>query len=429
VSNEEFAAAGPPQDLRRVTLHYRQNSFSFDYTALEFRAPQKIRYAYRLEGFDPDWVQAGSRRLAAYTNLDPAVYRFRVKATNRDGRWIEEGVDVRIELPPPFWRTTWFQIVAAIAFIALSNLLVFGARKGYRLVVYWRKNRFISHFRILEKLGRGGMGTVYRVSDLNSNKVFALKIMNEELVAADSDRQRFIEESFICEHLDHPNVIRVHEKGEVGNTLYYTMEYFEGKTLQEILQKGRPDALMAVLLTRVLFEIFHDIHSRGVIHRDVKPGNIMLGRAADFSRTGAGRVTARSLRTNVKILDFGLARFLDSRTLTQTGSFVGSLQYMAPELMRGIRSRTPECDFYSLGVILYEMLTGQLPYAGQEFWEIVFAIVRAEIPAPDSIRPEIPAALSSFVLELIQPDPAKRLTDYDRIVAGLDACLAPENPA
>ena len=273
------------------------------------------------------------------------------------------------------------------------------------------------------------MGTVYRVSDLNTNRVVALKVMNEELVAGESDRQRFIEESFICEHLDHLNVIRVFEKGEVGNTLYYTMEYFEGKTLQEILQKVRPAVPVALLLARVLFEIFHDIHGRGVIHRDVKPGNIMLGKAADFSRTGGGRVTARSLRSNVKILDFGLARFLDSRTLTQTGSFVGSLQYMAPELMKGVRGRAPECDFYSLGVILYEMLTGRLPYAGQEFWEIVFAIARAEIPSPVSLDPAIPQALSDHVMNLIQADPARRLVDYERIAAGLDEFLTPENLA
>ena len=429
VFNEEYTAAGPPAGLRALTLNHRQNSLSFEYTALEFRAPQKIRYAYRLEGFDPGWIQAGTRRLAAYTNLDPGTYLFRIRAANADLRWQERETALRIEIPPPFWRRGWFLALAVLAFIGLSNLLVFGARKGYRLVVYWRKSRFISHFRIMEKLGRGGMGTVYRVADLNTNKVFALKVMNEELVAADSDRQRFIEESFICEHLDHPNVIRVFEKGEVGNTLYYTMEYFDGRTLQEILQKGHPAVPVALLLARVLFEIFHDIHGRGVIHRDVKPGNIMLGKAADFSRTGGGRVTARSLRANVKILDFGLARFLDSRTLTQTGSFVGSLQYMAPELMKGTRGRTPECDFYSLGVILYEMLAGRLPYAGQEFWEIVFAIARAEIPAPDALNPEISPAVSAFVLELVRPDPARRLTDYERIIAGLDAFLTPEQPA
>ena len=156
-------------------------------------------------------------------------------------------------------------------------------------MVYWRKSRFISHFRILEKLGRGGMGTVYRVADLNTTKVFALKVMNEELVAAESDRQRFIEESFICEHLDHPNVIRVFEKGEVGNTLYYTMEYFEGKTLQEILQKGRPAVPMAVAAGPGAVRDLPRHPRPGVIHRDVKPGNIMLGKAADFSgRRAAG---------------------------------------------------------------------------------------------------------------------------------------------
>jgi ligand-binding sensor domain-containing protein len=429
VFNEDYTAGGPPADLRALTLGHRQNSIAFEYTALEFRAPQKILYAYRLDGFDSDWIQAGTRRLAAYTNLDPGAYRFRIKAANAGGRWKERETSVRIEIPPPFWQTTWFRVLGVVLFIGLSNLLVVGARKGYGLVLYWRKSRFISHFRILEKLGRGGMGTVYKVADLNSNQVFALKVMNEELVAAESDRQRFIEESFICEQLDHPNVIRVYEKGEVGNTLYYTMEYFEGKTLQEIMQKGHPTPPVAVLLTKVLFEIFHDIHGRGVIHRDVKPGNIMLGKSADFSRTGGGRITGGSLRANVKILDFGLARFLDSRTLTQTGSFVGSLQYMAPEMMKGVRGRTPECDYYSLGVILYEMLTGRLPYAGQEFWEIVFAIVRAEVPEPATIRPEIPPALSTFVLELIQADPARRLTDYDRIVAGLEEFLSADQPA
>lgn len=421
VLNRDFPAGQAPADLHRLTVSHRQNSLSFEYTALEYRAPEKIRYAYRLENFDAGWVQAGSRRMAAYTNLDPGTYRFQVKAANSDGRWGRAGIDLRIEIPPPFWQTTWFRVLGLLAFIGLSNLLVFGARKGYRMAVYWRRSRFISHFRVMQKIGRGGMGTVYKVKDLNSGRTYALKVMNEELVAAASDRQRFVEESFICETLDHPNVVRVYEKGEVDNSLYYTMEYFDGQSIQELLQKSRPDVRTAVLLTRVLFDILHDIHQRGVIHRDIKPGNIMLARTVDFVHRSDAFTSPDVLRPAIRILDFGLARFLDSRTLTQTGSFVGSLQYMPPEFLRGARGRSPACDYYSLGVILYEMLTGRLPYAGTEICEMIFAMAGGSFPAPREIVPEVPPALSDFTVRLIHPDEARRVSDYEEIRTALAA--------
>ena len=420
VANVDHPVADALAGLRELTLDHRQNSLSFEFTALEYRAPERIRYAYRLHGFDADWVPAGERRLAAYTNLDPGDYRFRVRAAGPDGRWGTPGVNLGIRIPPPFWQTMWFRVLAILCFIGLSNLLVLGVRTGYRLALEWRKNRFISHFRVIHKIARGGMGTVFKVKDLNSGRTFALKIMNENLMAVDAERKRFLEESFICETLDHPNVIQVFEKGEVENTLYYTMEYFDGQTLQDLLRKSRPAVAAALELSRTLFEILHEIHERGVIHRDLKPGNIMLAKHLNLERPSFPGGSSEGLRAGIRILDFGLARLAHSQTLTQTGALIGSLHYMPPEYLRGARGRSPACDHYSLGVILYEMLTGRLPYAGDELWETVFAIAGGKYPAPAEIRPEVSPALSDFVVRLIRADANQRLSDYQDIMAGFD---------
>jgi len=421
VANVDRPVAGALAGLRELTLDYRHKSLSFEFTTLDFRAPERIRYSYRLRDFDKDWVPAGERRLAAYTNLDPGEYRFQARAAGPHGRWATPGVNLLVRIPPPFWQTAWFRVVAVLCFIGLSNLLVVAVRKGYRMAAQWRKSRFISHYRVLHKVGQGGMGTVYRVKDLSSGRTCALKIMNENLMAVEADRKRFLEESFICETLGHPNVIQVFEKGEVETTLYSTMEDYDGQTLQELLRKSRPTVTAALQLSRTLFEILHEIHERGVIHRDLKPGNIMLAKHLELDRTPLPGGSSDGLRAGIRILDFGLARFTYSQTLTQTGAIVGSLHYMPPEYLRGTRGRSPACDHYSLGVILYEMLTGRLPYAGNELWETVFAIAGGNYPSPAEIRPEVPPALSDFVVRLIRADADQRLSDYQEIMAGFEA--------
>jgi hypothetical protein len=217
---------------------------------LNYLAPEKNQYAYRMEGFDKGWIHAGHRRYAAFTNLDPGEYVFRVRASNNDGVWNMAGLAVRVVIDPPFWQTGWFRVLALVTFVALSNVLFFLLKKTTSLLVLWRKTHFISHYRILKKLGRGGMGTVYKVQDLTTKQIYALKVLNEEVLEDDDAKQRFIEESSIGERIDHACVIRIMEKGEIEGNLYFTMDFYDGRTLREILAGHRLGVRASLLLVQ-----------------------------------------------------------------------------------------------------------------------------------------------------------------------------------
>lgn len=418
--NKEFDLGRRVSEVREVRLDYTQNFFSFEFAALNFLAPEKNQYAYRMEGFDKGWVQTGNRRYAAFTNLDPGEYVFRVRASNNDGGWNMSGLAVRVVIEPPFWKTGWFRVLVLVTFVVLSNMLFFLLKKTTTLIVHWRKTHFISHYRILRKLGRGGMGTVYKVQDITTKQICALKVLNEEILEDAEAKQRFIEESSICERIDHPCVIRILEKGEIEGNLYFTMDYYDGRTLREILAGQRLGVRASLQLVRSLFEIMHEIHQQGVIHRDIKPGNIMIGRKIDPARLADGQLDAALLRENVRILDFGIARMIDTKTRTQTGMFVGSLYYMPPEYLNGKKARDFRGDYYALGAILYEMLTGRTPYQGDDFAGLLSAIVRTRPAPPAELAAGVPAAVSDFALRLIEADQSSRLSEYHQIMEGLD---------
>jgi ligand-binding sensor domain-containing protein/tRNA A-37 threonylcarbamoyl transferase component Bud32 len=424
--NKEYDLGRKASEVQEIHLDYRQNFFSFEFAALNYLAPEKNQYAYRMEGFDKGWIQAGNRRYAAFTNLDPGEYVFRVRASNSDGVWNMNGLAVRVVVAPPFWQTGWFRVLALVMLVVMSNLLFFLLKKTTTLIVYWRKTHYISHYRILKKLGRGGMGTVYKVQDLTTKQIYALKVLNEEVLEDESAKQRFIEESSIGERIDHPCVIRIIEKGEIEGNLYFTMDYYDGQTLREILAGHRLGVQASLRLVRTLFEILHEIHQQGVIHRDIKPGNIMIGCRIDPSRLAGGQVDAASLRENLRILDFGIARMIDTKTRTQTGMFVGSLYYMPPEYLNGKKARDFRGDHYALGAILYELLTGRTPYQGEDFAGLLSSIVHTR-PAPPADLAGVSPAVSDFTLRLIDADESSRLSDYDRIMGELDLLLGPRS--
>ncbi len=421
--NNEFDLGQKVSEVREIHLDYSQNFFSFEFAALNYLAPEKNRYAYRMEGFDKGWVQAGNRRYAAFTNLDPGEYVFRVRAANNDGVWNMDGLAVRVIIEPPFWQTGWFRVLALIAFVVLSNVLFLLLKKTTTLVVHWRKTHFISHYRILKKLGRGGMGTVYKVQDITTKQVYALKVLNEEVLEDADAKQRFIEESSICERIDHPCVIRIMEKGEIEGNLYFTMDFYDGRTLREILAERRLGVGASLQLVRTLFGIMHEIHRQGVIHRDIKPGNIMIGRRIDPARLAEGRADAATLRENIRILDFGIARMIDTKTRTQTGMFVGSLYYMPPEYLNGKKARDFRGDYYALGAILYELLTGRTPYRGEDFAGLLSAIVHTRPAPPAELAAGVPAAVSDFALRLVEADESVRLSEYGRIMEEMDRLI------
>ena len=233
--------------------------------------------------------------------------------------------------------------------------------------------RTISHYKILEKLGQGGMGVVYKAEDISLERTVALKFLPPHLVSAAEAEERFIHEAKAASALDHNNICNIHEIGKTddGQT-FIAMAYYEGETLREKIEREPLKLEEAVDIAVQVAQGLAQAHEKGIVHRDIKPANIFL--------TDDGLV---------KILDFGLAKLAGNTKLTKDGSTLGTVAYMSPEQTRGdfVDFHT---DIWSLGVVLYEMLTGQLPFRGDYEQAIMYAILNSEPEPAETIRKELP---------------------------------------
>jgi len=266
----------------------------------------------------------------------------------------------------------------------------------------------LGRYRILGELGRGAMGVVYRAEDPLLSRTVAIKTIS--MVADAEERaeyeKRFYQEAKAAGGLSHPNVVTIYDIGHAGDVVYMAMEYVEGTELRALLQRGRLDAAAAVDIAAQVAEGLAYAHARGIVHRDVKPANIMV------SREGAA-----------KIMDFGIARMRASDVKTQTGMLLGSPKYMAPEQLRG-GPLDPRCDIFSLGVVLYEALTGTPPFAGADLSQIMYQIVHAEPPPPGALNSRVPPLLDLIVAKALAKDPAARYPDARALAADLRSCQA-----
>ncbi len=237
----------------------------------------------------------------------------------------------------------------------------------------------ISHYKILEKLGAGGMGVVYRARDLKLDRDVALKFLPAHLSVDEKEKKRFIHEAKSVSSLDHPNICTVHEIDETGEgQLFIAMACYEGETLKEKLERGSLDIEEALDIAMQTAQGLLKAHEKGIIHRDLKPANIFI--------------TQDHI---VKILDFGLAKLRGGTKLTTTGSTMGTVSYMSPEQARGeeVDERT---DIWSFGVVLYEMLTGQLPFRGEYEQAVMYSILNVEPEPMAACRKEIPAVFEQI---------------------------------
>jgi tetratricopeptide (TPR) repeat protein len=246
-------------------------------------------------------------------------------------------------------------------------------------------------YRIVAELGRGGMGVVYAAEDLTLKRTVALKFLPPGLTAEPEARERFVHEARAASALDHPNICTIHEidESEAGG-MYIAMARCEGESLKERLKRVPLEPAEALEIARQVAEGLAKAHKRGIVHRDIKPGNIMI--AAD----GA-----------VKILDFGLAKLAGEARLTQPGTTLGTAAYMSPEQARGddVDART---DVWSLGVVLYEMVSGRLPFRGDNEPSVLRAILH-ERPRPvENLRPGYPSGTEEIIGKALSKDPAKR---------------------
>src|SRR3990170_3373464 len=260
----------------------------------------------------------------------------------------------------------------------------------------------ISHYRILEKQGEGGMGVVYKAEDTRLKRTVALKFLPPDLTRDTEAKERFIREAQTASALEHSNICTIYEINETEDgQLFICMAYCDGEELKKKIERGPLKIDETIDIAIQVTEGLREAHDKGIIHRDIKSGNIMV-----------------TTKGQAKIMDFGLAKLAGRTTLTKTGSTMGTIAYMSPEQARGekLDQRT---DIWSLGVVLYEMLTGQLPFRSEYQEAIVYSMLN-ESPQPlTGIRSGIPMALEAIVNKCIEKNASDRYQHADELIVDL----------
>ncbi len=258
----------------------------------------------------------------------------------------------------------------------------------------------IAGYDLLGELGRGGMGVVYKARQVKLNRLVALKMILAGAYAGPEQRQRFQGEAEAIARLSHPNIVQIHEVGEVAGKPYFSLELVEGGSLASRLDGTPLPAPPAARLIETLARAMHAAHQVGIVHRDLKPGNVLLGGS---KQTPLGECTP-------KISDFGLARRLDhSGQRTESGVIIGTPSYMAPEQAQGQSKQSgPPADVYALGAILYELLTGRPPFKAETLMDTLQQVIAVDPVSPRRLQPKIPPDLETICLKCLQKEPSKR---------------------
>jgi len=259
----------------------------------------------------------------------------------------------------------------------------------------------ISHYRILEKIGEGGMGVVYKAEDIRLGRTVALKFLPPELTRDAQAKERFVHEARAASALDHANICTIYEINEADGQTFIAMAYVEGESLQERIQAGPMDPDEALGIAIQIARGLGEAHEKGIVHRDIKPANVML-----------------SSKDQVKIMDFGLAKLIGTREITEGESTPGTIAYMSPEQTRGegVDHRT---DIWSLGVVLYEMFTGQRPFRGDYYQAVVYSILNEEPEPAHRVRPDLPPALRNIINRTLAKDHQRRYQSVAQLTADL----------
>jgi serine/threonine protein kinase len=253
-------------------------------------------------------------------------------------------------------------------------------------------------YRMRAVLGRGGMSVVYQAENLRLSNVIALKVLAPELASDDVFRARFLEESRIAASLNHPNVIPIYDMGSQDGLLYIAMRYVSGTDMRQIIKKrGRIQPETALFLLGQAARALDAAHRQGLVHRDVKPGNLLIERGSDDGDPD-----------HVYLADFGITKHAMSRTgLTSTGQFLGTIDYVAPEQIRGT-SVLGVADQYSLGCVLYECLTGRVPFEKDLDAAIIWAQVEETPTMPTVLRPDLPPEIDDVFRRVLSKQPGDR---------------------
>jgi tRNA A-37 threonylcarbamoyl transferase component Bud32 len=257
-----------------------------------------------------------------------------------------------------------------------------------------KKVTHLGRYEVKSVIGKGAMGTVFKGIDPAINRPVALKTIRLDFVSDQSEmeelRERLMREARAAGKLSHPNIVTIYDIGSQDNLHYIAMEYLEGKTLEDMIKRKVQFSykIIASIITQICTALQY-AHEQGIVHRDIKPANIMV--LPDYT---------------VKVMDFGIAR-VDSSSMTRTGIAMGTPNYIAPELLQG-KSVDRRCDIFSVGVVIYEMLTGRRPFKGENLTSLIYSIINDKPPSPSSINENIPLLFDHIVDRALKKDPVER---------------------
>jgi serine/threonine protein kinase len=275
-----------------------------------------------------------------------------------------------------------------------------------------RLGSVIAGYRIEERIGRGGMGVVYRAEHLNLRRRAAVKIIAPDLAESEGFRERFTREARVAAALQHPNIVTVYDAGEVDGLLYLAMQYIEGEDLAGVLRRERRlRPYRAIDVCRQVASALDAAHASGLIHRDVKPANVLIeGRTAFLT-------------------DFGLTKRLEGThaQLTRAGDVVGTIHYVAPEQIEG-RRVSARSDVYSLGCLFYHCLAGQVPFAHETDVAVIYAHLSEEPPRLSSLRPELPEGLDAVMAKALDKSPDRRFPSCGDMISAARAVIDAAGP-
>lgn len=260
----------------------------------------------------------------------------------------------------------------------------------------------IGHYKILEQIGKGGMGIVYKAHDLHLDRIVAIKVLAPDSVGDEVAQERFLREARAAAQLSHTNITTIHSIEQVDNTYFIDMEYVDGETLGKLIKTRKLSLEETLNFAIQLADGLEKAHKQHVIHRDIKPDNIMI------SSSGV-----------LKIMDFGLAKIKGQDRLTKEGVSMGTIDYMSPEQISHEYEIDHRSDIFSFGTLLYELLTGELPFRGDHDWAVLFSILNNPPIPMTEIDPEVPPELNKLVFKCLEKQPDQRYQSITEILSEL----------